>query len=69
VTLIRMHRDLRAAIQDRELSRPFKWPFCSGTDVAVHVETKADAEKVLAMTRGVWNGRTTEPHQISGPQT
>ena len=62
--LIRMHRDLRSAIQDRELSRPFRWRYCSETDVAVSVETQADADKVLAMARGAWNGKTIEPHQI-----
>ena len=65
VTLIRMHRDLRQAIRSSELSQPFKWRFCSETDVAVWVRTQADAAKVLAMTIGACNGRTIEPHQIN----
>lgn len=64
VTMIRMHRDLRQAIRSSELSRPFKWRFCSETDVAVWVETQADATKVVAMAHRCWNGRTIEPHQI-----
>ncbi|GAA4747820.1 hypothetical protein GCM10023264_12040 [Sphingomonas daechungensis] len=69
---IRMHRDLRRAIRSSELSGPFKWRFCSETDVAVSVETEADAAKVIAMTLGSWNGRTVRPHQIEElpkPQT
>jgi hypothetical protein len=65
VTLIRMHRDLRQAIRSSELSEPFKWRFCSETDVAVCVETEADATKVVGMALEVWNGRTIEPHQIN----
>ena len=64
VTLIRMHRDLRRAIRSSELSAPFKWRFCSETDVAVCVETEADATKVVAMALEAWNGRTIEPHQM-----
>ena len=69
VTLIRMHRDLRQAIRSAELSHPFKWRFCSETDVAVRVETPADATKVLDMALQSWNGRTIEPHQIQGKQS
>lgn len=65
MTLIRMHRDLRQAIRGSELSQPFKWRFCSETDVAVCVETQADATKVVAMALGAWNGRTIKPHQIN----
>ena len=65
VTMIRMHRDLRQAIRSSELSQPFKWRFCSETDVAVSVDTQADATKVVTMARGAWNGRTIEPHQIN----
>ena len=61
-----MHRDLRSAIRSSELSRPFKWRFCSETDVAVDVETQADSDKVLAMAHAAWNGRTTEPYQVIG---
>ena len=73
VTMIRMHRDLRAAIRSSGLSQPFKWRFCSETDVTVRVETQADATKVVAMAHQAWNGRTIEPHQIhespgSGPE-
>ena len=64
MTLIRMHRDLRQAIRSSELSEPFKWRFCSETDVAICVETEADATKVVAMALKAWNGRTIEPHQM-----
>jgi hypothetical protein len=64
MTLIRMHRGQRASIRDSELSRPFRWRFCSETDVAVDVETEADAVKVLAMAEATWNGRTIKPHRI-----
>lgn len=68
MTLIRMHRGQRASIRDSELSRPFRWRFCSETDVALDVETEADAMKVLAMAEAAWNGRTIKPHRIGSTQ-
>jgi hypothetical protein len=58
-----MHRDLRALIRDLELSRPFRWRFCSESDVVVDVETEADAAKVMAMTDLGREGRTREPER------
>jgi hypothetical protein len=64
MTLIRMHRSQRVSLRNSELSRPFKWRFCSETDVVVDVETEGDALKVLGMAEGAWNGRTVRPHRI-----
>lgn len=67
--LITMHRELRTSIYDLELSRPFKWRFCSEADVVVDVETELDATKVLEMANAGWNGRTRKPQRADLPTT
>ena len=66
--LITMHRKLRASIADLELSRPFRWRFCSEADVVVDVETELDAAKVLEMADAAWNGRTRKPQRADVTQ-
>lgn len=67
--LITMHRELRTSIRDLELSRPFRWRFCSEADVVVNVETELDATKVMEMADAAWNGRTRKPQRADLPRT